>query len=294
VVDYLYGFSEYLTETKRVSQNTYLSYMRDITQYLDYLKTEGLDDPCSACVDTVSAYFQKLEQAGKSDATIVRNSATLRCFYKFLRQKGLVDSIPVHMDMPRHSEKQLPEILTNREIELLLRQPDVNDPKGCRDKAILEILYATGVRVSELISLNVKDVNTELNFVRCSIDHNERMVPLYPAAAGSIRAYLQNSRVVLVDNPAENALFVNVNGERITRQGLWKIIRQYAVSAGIQKKITPQMLRHSFAVHLLENGVDLKSLQEMMGHADISSTQVYANIIKKRLSNMYGKKRSAN
>lgn len=202
---------------------------------------------------------------------------------------GYIENTPVKSEVKRRKEKHVPEILTNQEIFLLLSQPKCTDAKGIRDKAILELLYATGIRVTELISLNVTDVNADLGFIRCVGEGRERMIPIYPAAAEALKLYQKRARNALVTNPQETALFVNVYGERMTRQGLWKIIKHYTREARINKEITPQTLRHSFAVHLLENGADLHSLQEMLGHADISSTQVYVNIVRGKLKDAYSK-----
>ena len=186
-------------------------------------------------------------------------------------------------------ERKYPEILTNREVELFLEQPKCVDEKGFRDHAMLEVLYATGIRVSELIGLNVEDVNLTVGFIRCTSRGKERIIPLYTAAVKALRDYLENIRPRIIADEREKALFVNMNGERMSRQGFWKIIKYYQDKAEITKDITPHMLRHSFAVHLLENGADLRSIQEMLGHADISSTQIYTQAIRHQLKDVYNK-----
>jgi len=186
-------------------------------------------------------------------------------------------------------ERKLPQILSGKEVELLLAQPGNLDAKGIRDKAMLEVMYATGIRVTELIDLNVEDVNLELGILKCSSARKSRAIPLYPAALRALSLYLKDVRMVMVADPTERALFVNVGGVRMSRQGFWKILKHYQAKAGIEKEITPHTLRHSFAVHLLENGADLNSLQELMGHSDISSTQLYTQMINQKLRSVYDK-----
>lgn len=286
---YIEEFQTYLTDVKKASTNTCLSYIRDITQYESHLLAGGVENMLEAGPEDIASYIESLDQAGKSDSTILRSTAALKCFYNYMIFCGYIENTPVKSEVKRKKEKHMPEILTNQEIFMLLNAPKCTDAKGIRDKAILEILYATGIRVTELISLNLTDVNVDLGFIRCVGEGKERMIPMYPAAAEAIRLYQKRARNALVTDPQETALFVNVYGERMTRQGLWKIIKHYTHEARIDKEITPQTLRHSFAVHLLENGADLHSLQEMLGHADISSTQVYVNIVRGKLKDAYSK-----
>ncbi len=286
---YVEEFSTYLTDVKKASVNTCLSYIRDITQFETHLTMAGVGNILEASPEDVAAYIESLDHAGKSDSTILRATAALKCFFNYMILCGYIENTPVKSEVKRRKEKHVPEILTNQEIFLLLSQPKCTDAKGIRDKAILELLYATGIRVTELISLNVTDVNADLGFIRCVGEGRERMIPIYPAAAEALKLYQKRARNALVTAPQETALFVNVYGERMTRQGLWKIIKHYTHEARINKEITPQTLRHSFAVHLLENGADLHSLQEMLGHADISSTQVYVNIVRGKLKDAYSK-----
>ena len=191
--------------------------------------------------------------------------------------------------MPEKAEHKLPQILTSKEVELLLEQPECTDMKGYRDRAMLELLYATGIRVSELIGLNTSDINLPAGVIRCTSKGKERMIPLYPAAVKALNEYVEFIRPQMIADPDEHALFVNVSGERMSRQGFWKIIKSYQAKAHIEKTITPHTLRHSFAAHLLENGADLHAIQEMLGHADISSTQVYSHLVKKQLKDIYNK-----
>ena len=190
--------------------------------------------------------------------------------------------------MEKHNRK-LPSILTNHEVDLFLSQPDLSDPKGIRDKAMLELLYASGIRVSELISLNLEDVNLSVGFLVCRSGEKERVIPLYKVAVSSIQKYLQEVRPLLAIDSQETALFVNINGKRMSRQGFWKIVKGYQSKAGIEKEITPHTLRHSFAAHLLENGADIRDIQEMLGHADLSTTQIYTKVIRSHLKEIYDK-----
>jgi len=278
-------FETYLKDVKKASQNTYTSYIRDILQYENFIKSEGYSDVLVNDSVLVEKYLSNLREKGKASSTILRSSAALKCFYKYLISNGIINKTSIKYNTDCRKENKLPEILTNEEISLLLSQPDESDAKGFRDKAMLEVMYATGIKVSEVVGLNTNDVSIELNFIRCS----GRTIPLYPMAAEVLSRYIKRSRKALVADPNEKALFVNLNGERLSRQGLWKIIKHYTNQAKIQKEITPHTLRHSFAVHLLENGADLRSLQVMLGYADISSTQVYADIIKSRMNDVYTK-----
>lgn len=287
--DFEREFERYLTDTKGVSSNTFESYLRDVSQYVKYLEMHGDSSVTDVDADVIRDYLSYLEKSGKSPSTLTRVLASLRCYYKFLNSIGSVKVNPTAGLHSRASEKKLPEILTGEEIDLLLSQADPSDAKGCRDKAMLELLYATGIRVSELINLNVNDVNYEVGVIRCSGHKGDRVIPVYQTALLAVQAYVRRVRYLTVMDDSETSLFVNMNGQRMSRQGFWKIIKQYAKQAGIKKDITPHTLRHSFAAHLLENGAQLRDIQEMLGHSDISSTQVYAQIMKNRYSNVYNK-----
>ncbi|MGX8698302.1 MAG: site-specific tyrosine recombinase XerD [bacterium] len=278
------GFEAYLLEKRHASANTYASYMRDVRQYLSWLPVPA----ASAEQADVKRYIDELHRQGKSPSTLSRCIASLKCLYTYCLQEGFTGVNPVHDITVERGEKKLPQILSGAEVELLLSQPDLSDLKGYRDKAMLELLYATGMRVSELIGLNVSDVRLSVGLVRCG-GTKERMIPMYPAAVHALTAYLEKAREAMLAHPGEEALFVNVNGERMSRQGFWKIIKHYQEKAGIDKEITPHTLRHSFAAHLLENGADLRSLQEMLGHADISSTQIYTRVISHDLKDVYNR-----
>ncbi len=286
--DMLLEFEEYLKNDKHSSSNTLTSYLRDVRQFGLYLERCGTS-LTDADTETISEYIQELQQNGKSVSTVTRLIASLRCFYGYLLIHNYIDSNPVKTVTVPKSQKKLPQILTGKEVDLLLSQPKCVDFKGYRDKAMLELLYATGIRVTELISLNITDVNTSVGFIKCSHRDKERIIPLYPAAIKAISDYVSTARENMIADPDETALFVNLNGTRMTRQGFWKIIKHYQKTAGINKDITPHTLRHSFATHLLENGADLHSIQEMLGHVDISSTQVYVQLVKQNLRDVYNK-----
>ena len=287
--DYQIEFEKYLRETKGASNNTLESYMRDIGQFIKYLITTRVKSVSDVTKETVNEYVDYCKTGNRSNATITRIIASVRSYYNYLISIGMVESNPTLGIKTTKPEKKLPEILTQKETDLLLSQPDMNDPKGCRDKAMFELLYATGIRVSELIGLNLDDINLEVGIIRCSNQKNERIIPLYDSAVKTVELYIKKVRVYSVFDDSEKALFVNMNGQRLTRQGFWKIIKQYTKQAGIKKDITPHTLRHSFATHLLENGAQLKDIQQMLGHSDISSTQVYAQIMKSKISSVYNK-----
>ena len=285
-MDYLAGYEEWLAHEKKAAANTLCSYMRDLRQFSQWIAGEHLELTQTTQED-IKAYTDYLGKHGKSDATIVRSVAALKSFFNYMLIIHAVPLNPAKGFTPTRIERKLPPILTNKEVDLFLEQPDVSDAKGCRDKAMLEVLYATGIRVSELIDLNVQDVNLSLGFIHCVGRRKERMVPLYRGAVKALESYVREVRPQLLEDPEETALFVNMNGDRMSRQGFWKIVKHYQEKAGISKDITPHTLRHSFAAHLLENGADLKSIQEMLGHADISSTQIYAQIVSQKLKDVY-------
>lgn len=282
-------FNKYLVEVKKSSQNTLSSYMRDVRQLGDYLDVHTDVTIDSATEDELHEYIEWLKSNGKSVATVSRAIASIKCLYGVLADNGIVAENPTGKLTPDKTTHKLPQILTSKEVELLLEQPSCTDAKGYRDRAMLELLYATGIRVSELIALNLSDVNTSAGVVRCISKDKERLIPLYSTAIKALTEYIEFVRPQMIALPGEQALFVNVSGERMSRQGFWKIIKSYQQKAHIEKTITPHTLRHSFAAHLLENGADLHSIQEMLGHADISSTQIYSQLVKKQLKDVYNK-----
>lgn len=289
MLDLITAYENYLSKVKQASSNTVASYLRDIRQFAAWLRSTEDLGILEAQQVNIRAYLDHLVGEGRSGATLSRTLASLKNFYAYLISSGFMDQTPV-IDMHiERGEKKTPQILTGREIELLLQQPTLTDAKGCRDKAMLETMYATGIRVTELIELNVDDVNLDLGIIKCTSGSKSRSIPLYPAAMRALSVYISNVRVGMLADPRDNALFVNISGSRMSRQGFWKIIKHYQASAHIDKEITPHTLRHSFAVHLLENGADLSSLQELMGHSDISSTQVYTQMVNQKLKSVYAK-----
>ena len=289
MLDLVQAYENYLSKVKHASANTIASYIRDIRQFASWLNTTFDVDVIDATQSNISDYLLHQHSDGRSGATVSRSLASLKNFYQYLVSSGFLEKTPVtdlHVD---RGEKKLPQILTGREIELLLSQPVCVDPKGFRDKAMLEVMYATGMRVTELISLDVDDVNLDLGIIKCNGAKKSRVIPLYPMALRSLSLYLREVRSSMVLDPDETALFVNVGGARMSRQGFWKILKHYQETAHIEKEITPHTLRHSFAVHLLENGADVGSLQELMGHCDISSTQMYTQMVNQKLKSVYEK-----
>lgn len=287
--DYISGFVDYL-KTKSASDNTIQAYRRDVVQYIDFISGKGVKDLGSVDNAMIENFAASLLNKGRSKATVLRTIASVRSFYRYLIKSGEVKNNPTVGVKLAHEKKHLPEILTSEEVDLLLKQPLCNSIKGYRDKAMLEILYATGIRVSELVALNISDIDLKLGVLYCRSHNNKcRVIPVYSEAINAVAQYLDKISEFIDITDGNAALFVNRGGSRLSRQGFWKIIKQYAQCAGIEKCITPYTLRHSFAAHLLENGADLKSIQEMLGHADISSTQIYAQIVKSHCREVYEK-----
>lgn len=285
----LKNYLDYLENDKRLSINTLQSYRRDIEQFLSYLLEMNISNIANTNKTTIIAYLLHLQKKGRATSTISRNLASIRSFYQYILKNRMIEHDPTaDLESPK-VEKKLPQVLSTEEVELLLEQPKCVDLKGYRDKAMLELLYATGIRVSELILLDIPDINLENGFIRCNKGPKERIIPIGSIALQAVKEYLAKARPMLVQNLNEKALFVNVNGTRLTRQGFWKIIKLYKNQARISKDITPHTLRHSFAAHLIENGADLRSIQEMLGHSDISSTQIYAQIAKNKIKEVYKK-----
>ncbi|WP_341348015.1 site-specific tyrosine recombinase XerD [Paenibacillus sp. FSL H3-0469] len=286
---YLQPFMQYLSGDKGLSPSTLESYGRDISQFLEFAEERGLDAAEEIRRTHIMLYLGALRGAGKAAATVNRNTVSLRAYFHFLLKERLIVQDPtLDMEAIKPSQKP-PIILSIEEIERLLAAPDEAAPQGMRDKAMLELLYATGIRVTELISLNVEDVNTSLRFARCSgASGKERVVPIGVIAADCVARYTSGMRDKLLRvNQDEPALFLNSLGGRLTRQGFWKIIKKYAREAQIEQDITPHTLRHSFAAHLLEGGADLRSVQQMLGHSDSSTTQIYSGIARKNMKEVY-------
>lgn len=289
MLDLIRAYENYLSKVKHASSNTISSYMRDIRLFEGWLIAHEGIDVVDATQQNIADYLEHLDSEGRSGATRSRSLASLKNFYAYVVSSGFLERTPVVDIHIQRGEKKLPQILTGREIEQLLAQPVCVDSKGYRDKAMLEVMYATGIRVTELIDLNVDDVNLEQGIIKCSGMKKSRAIPIYPAALKALNVYVQDIRPLMVSDPAEKALFVNISGVRMSRQGFWKILKHYQAMAHIDKDITPHTLRHSFAVHLLENGADIGSVQELMGHSDISSTQMYTHMMNQKLKSVYEK-----
>ena len=287
IVSQLNNYYVYLRDVKRSTNNTLQAYKRDLDKFVNYANVNGISDFADVDSDTIADFKVYLSGLGLSSPSVSRTLSSLRGLYQYLISAGECDNNPAKAIHNDKVEKKELMVLTSKEVELLLSQPDVSDIKGLRDKAMLEILYATGIKVSELIGLQMEDVNLQLSFIRCGSGDKERFIPIYPLAAKTIAMYLEKSRKFFVTQPNEKSLFVNVTGEKMTRQGFWKILKAYVGSAGIKKSITPHTLRHSFAAHLLENGADIHDIQLILGHSDIASTQRYAQFLKEKMKNSY-------
>lgn len=281
-------FIYYLSVERGLADNTLESYQRDLKKYLLFLQQQNIKDFSSTSRTLISQYLLQERNKGLSPSTLSRNLASIRSFYQFLLMEHIIQENPaIELESPK-TEKKLPRVLSFQDMEILLEQPKTKETIGMRDKAMLELSYATGIRVSELVHLNINNLNIKMGFVRCEGKGNkERMIPLGTFAIRSLQDYLLNGRSRLVKQMEEKALFINQHGKRLTRQGFWKILKKYALKAGISSEITPHTLRHSFATHLLENGADLRSVQEMLGHADISTTQIYTQVTRQKIKEVY-------
>ncbi|MBT2677637.1 site-specific tyrosine recombinase XerD [Bacillus sp. ISL-35] len=290
--DRLDDFIHFLVVEKGLSKNTIVSYKRDLNSYIHYLKNvEQLGDLNGVQRPQIVHFLKFLKDSGKSSKTLARHIASIRAFHHFLLREKAVDHDPtVHIESPQH-ERSLPKVLSMEEVETLLESPKLTDPFGYRDKAMLEMMYATGIRVSELIGLKLSDVHLTMGFVRCmGKGSKERIIPIGKTASGAIEEYLEKGRPKLASKKhKDDSLFLNHHGKGLSRQGFWKILKRLTTEAGIEKELTPHTLRHSFATHLLENGADLRAVQEMLGHADISTTQIYTHVTKTRLKDVYTK-----
>ncbi len=282
-------FIQYLHDIKKTSSNTELSYQRDLTKMSRYVfLVNGVNSATEITPDMLEHYVGYLNRKFKA-ATVSRNIASIKAFYHYLSRQGVAsEAVTEQLKAPK-LERRVPEILTTEEVNLLLTQPDGESHKEIRDKAMLELLYATGIRVTELITLRVQDVNMQMNYILCKDRNRERMVPFGNEARKALLRYMEIARTEMIRDPKEETLFVNCSGEPMSRQGFWKLMKHYAKQAGITSDITPYTLRHSFAAHLVENGADLRSVQEMLGHSDISTTQIYANLGQNRLREVYAK-----
>lgn len=288
---YLFHFTEYLKQEKRMSDNSLLAYGRDLSDFSRFVRDKGIGEIQAISNTEVVAYLLELKKDGKSAATVNRRLASLRSFFEFLTEKGHLSRNPAAgIKSPRIQRKEI-EYLTVPEIEKILALPD-HSVKGIRDRALLELLYASGMRVSEIAGADLPDLNLRIGFIISGGEHGKaRIIPLGRPARAALEAYCYEARPKLVREKQEEqqALFVNYSGQRLTRQGIWKLIKEYAKQAGLAEKLTPQTLRNSFAVHMIQNGADLKSLQELLGHEDLAATQIYLGVTKNRIKDVYDK-----
>ena len=283
------AFIIYLHNVKNTSENTEMSYRRDLEKVSHFMESRGIHETKDVKAQDLADYVKFLEDSKFAAATVSRNIASLKAFYHYMVQEGLVEEdISDKLKAPK-IEKKAPEIMSPDEVVRLLEQPSGNSPKEIRDKAMLELLYATGIRVTELISLNLSDVNMQMSFILCRDRNKERIIPFGAAAKNAMARYLDGTREEMLENKKSEVLFANCSGQPMSRQGFWKLIKHYAKKADIQADITPHTLRHSFAAHLVENGADLRSVQEMLGHSDISTTQIYANLNHNHIREVYAK-----
>lgn len=286
---YIEGFIKYLTEIKKSSKNTILSYQRDLHKFFAYLEDSRIKDITKVNHTSLNSYILLMEKENFAASTVSRNIATLKAFFNYLFKQGVIMEDPAERLKAPRIEKKLPGILTVEEVTLLMNQPSGTSNKEIRDKAMLELLYATGIRVSELISLTVDDINMTSGYIRVNEGSRERIIPFGSVAKQALKNYLKNARNGMIASDDEKILFTNCSGQPMSRQGFWKVLKQYAKRAGIEEDITPHTLRHSFAAHLVENGADLHSVQEMLGHSDVSTTQIYARLTSNRIKEVYAK-----
>lgn len=286
--EWIRRFKEYLAVERGLSENTLYSYERDLYTFQIYLMKRGQMALNEIQRHHISAYLGHLHEVGRANSTISRNLASIRSFFHFLiREEAIVQDPTIHVEPPK-IEKRLPRVLTTEEVERLLRAPNQRTPSGLRDYAMLELLYATGIRVSELVSLEYTDVHLSGGFLRCmGKGGKERIIPIGEYALHALHTYMEVARPTFVRETGVAPMFLNHHGMQMSRQGFWKILKKYAQESCIVKDITPHTLRHSFATHLLERGADLRAVQEMLGHADISTTQIYTHVTKGRLKEVY-------
>lgn len=282
-------YISYLHNVKHTSNNTEMSYKRDLLKVCHFMQERGINSATAVKEQDLKAYIHALEEQKLAAATVSRNIASIKAFFLYLFSEGKIQNDAALCLKAPKIEKKMPEILTMGEVSALLEQANGDSPKEIRDKAMLELLYATGIRVTELISLKVSDVNLPMHFIMCRDPHKERMIPFGTQAHDALERYLSGVRAEMVEDKSSEILFANCSGKPMSRQGFWKLIKFYAKKAGITADITPHTLRHSFAAHLVENGADLKSVQEMLGHSDISTTQIYANMNHNRIREVYAK-----
>lgn len=268
-------FAGYLRDVKRTSDNTVVSYHRDLVQMAAFLEEKGIAEVGKVTKTSLNSYILSLEKAGKAATTISRTLASMKAFFHYEFCEGKIKRNPAELLRAPKVEKKLPAILSVDEVTRLLEQPGDQTPKDLRDKAMLELLYATGIRVSELIHLELADVNMSIGFITCRDENKERMIPFGKTTKAALLRYMDGARDALLKGKESKWLFTNCSGGAMSRQGFWKLIKYYGEKAGIKGELTPHTLRHSFAAHLISNGADMRAVQAMMGHSDVATTQVY-------------------
>lgn len=283
------NFIGYLHKVKNTSGNTEVSYQRDLRKMADYLQKEGMNDLTKVTATNLQSYVFYLEKENFAASSISRGIASMRAFFQYLVAEGVISDNPASNLKAPKIEKKIPGILTVEEMEQLLKQPNLSTPKGIRDKAMLELLYATGIRVSELVQIKLSDLNLQLGYLSCSGAEKDRVIPIHNVAKKALARYVDEAREDLLGHKESEYLFCNCSGKSMSRQGFWKVLKTYAKAADIEQEITPHTLRHTFAAHLVQNGADLKSVQEMLGHSDISTTQIYLNMNLNKMREVYMK-----
>lgn len=283
------AFVGYLDTEKKASHNTCISYERDLRKLKEYLQQQGVEQVQEVSETSLNSYILFLEREGKAASTVSRYIASFKGFFEYCYKQGVIMTDPAERLKPPKVERKFPQILSVEEMKRLLEQPDIHSDKGIRDKAMLELLYATGIRVSELISLNLEDVNLEMEYVICHEKTKDRIIPFGSDAKCALQKYLEKTRMQMIGTEEKGQLFVNCSGQPMSRQGFWKLIKYYGEKAEIEKEITPHTFRHSFAAHLLENGADAQSVQKMMGHSDVSAVQMYVDMQAGNVREIYKK-----
>ncbi|GIO30803.1 MULTISPECIES: site-specific tyrosine recombinase XerD [Paenibacillus] len=288
MIQYVESFIRYLDEEKGLSQSTLESYERDLQQFFEFALRRELQSVNEIRKTHIAMYMNELKKSRFAASTVMRKLVSIRSFFHYMVKESLLEHDPtLYLESPK-PEKKVPQILSVEQVEHLLAAPDVSTPPGVRDKAMLELLYATGMKVSELMALNVDDVYPDMKFLHCtSSSGKERVLPISSISAEAVSTYINQIRPHMVRGDRENGLFLNNLGTRLTRQGFWKILKKYAAEAGIDGDITPHTLRHSFAAHLLEDGADIRSVQEMLGHSDMSAAPIYSLLTKKAMKDVY-------
>jgi len=287
--EHVEAFINYLHNVKKTSKNTEMSYRRDLLKLIPWLEARSITDVKNVKKEDLALYIRHFEDEKAAPASVSRSIASIRAFFNYLEKEGIIEESPAEGMKSPKIEKKLPQIMTQDEVIRLLEQPSGDTPKELRDKAMLELLYATGMRVTELITLKLSDLNLQMNYVDCHDPNKDRIIPFGIEARNALKNYIEHSREAMIENKNEDTLFVNCSGQPMSRQGFWKLIKYYTKRAGIQMDITPHTLRHSFAAHLVENGADLRSVQEMLGHSDISTTQIYAALSHNHIREVYEK-----